>query len=128
MLATRIRSLRKEKGWTQSEFAKKVGVGRTTVCEWEVGRNSPSYERLLQIAELFEVSMNYLTGESNGKKDAANVDDVKEQLNFLIDALHNKELSVKYDGQIMTFDAKETLAAQLESTIKIIDYMNSLNK
>lgn len=128
MLSTRIRSLRKEQGWTQYELAKRVGVGRSTITAYETDMIKPSYEMMHKMSDLFNVSIDYLTGEQNAKKDAANVDDVKEQLNLLIDSLHNKEMSVKYDGQIMTFEAKDTLAAQLESTIKVIDYMNSLNK
>lgn len=35
---TNIRTLRKARGWSQSELAGKVGVNTSTVCRWEKGK------------------------------------------------------------------------------------------
>lgn len=57
-----FRELRKQKGLTQIELAKMVNVQQTTVSKWEVGRAVPDYPVLLNLAELYGVSVDYLLG------------------------------------------------------------------
>lgn len=61
----RLKELRLEMGITQKELATIVGVGRTTISEYESGKIVPSQQKLLKIAEYFGVSVDYLTGVSN---------------------------------------------------------------
>ena len=48
--------LRKSKGMTQKEVAKKVGVVPKTVSKWETGNGFPDVSTLSILADLFEVS------------------------------------------------------------------------
>lgn len=57
-----FKQLRKEKGLTQVELAKMVNVQQTTVSKWEVGRATPDYPVLLKLAEIYNVSVDYLLG------------------------------------------------------------------
>ncbi len=50
--AEEIRSIRKEHGLNQSEFAEQVGVSPTTVSNWETGSTTPSSDRLEEIRNL----------------------------------------------------------------------------
>lgn len=61
----RLKELRLEMGITQKELATIIGVGRTTISEYESGKIVPSQQKLLKIAEHFHVSVDYLTGVSN---------------------------------------------------------------
>lgn len=59
-----IAKLRKEKGWTQVELAEKLQVSDKAVSKWENDDAFPSVEFFPALAELFEVSVDYImTGE-----------------------------------------------------------------
>lgn len=62
MVKNRIGDLRREQGWNQRELGDKLGVGQTTVSAWETGKNEPDYKSIRVMAELFEVSADYLLG------------------------------------------------------------------
>ena len=55
-----IAELRKEKGLTQEQFGEKVGVTNKTVSRWETGTYLPPADVLLNMSELFGVSINEL--------------------------------------------------------------------
>lgn len=64
-LANRLIRYRKEKKLTQEELAKKVGVSRTTLVNYENARRKPDYEILQRIADILEVSTDMLLGREN---------------------------------------------------------------
>lgn len=72
MLGSRIALLRRSVGWSQSELARKIGVSASAMGMYEQGRREPSSETLVQLAEIFEVSTDYLlTGQpQNPQEDA----------------------------------------------------------
>ena len=57
-----IKRLRKNKGLKQQELADIWGIKRTTYSDWENGKTEPSYENLVKLADLFEVSLDWLFG------------------------------------------------------------------
>lgn len=59
--AKRLRALRKEKGLTQKELGEKIGVGRTTISEYESGKIVPRQDGLIKLAEELNVTVDYLT-------------------------------------------------------------------
>lgn len=63
MFDTRLKKLRKASGYTQAEFAKKIGVATSTVGMWESGSRRPDYDMLKLVADALGVSMGYLLGE-----------------------------------------------------------------
>ena len=58
----RLKELRLERKLLQQELAKELFVSKSTVSGWEVGRNQPSYELLIEIADYFDVTVDYLIG------------------------------------------------------------------
>ena len=64
----RLRSLRKEKGLTQTEVGKHLGYGYTTISNYESGRNEPSIEDLKKMAAFFQVSLDYLLGVTDQRQ------------------------------------------------------------
>lgn len=62
-----IKQLRKEAGMKQSELAKILNVGQSTVSGWENGTFEPDRKTLRKIANLFNVSTDYLIGNTNIK-------------------------------------------------------------
>ena len=66
MLGLRIALLRVEKGWSQAELAKRLGVSASSVGMYEQGRREPSLALLLCLAQVFGVTTDYLlTGKCN---------------------------------------------------------------
>lgn len=65
MFAKKLKELRSEKGWKQEDLAKMLNVDRTTVVKWERVERETSFAMLVCIAELFEVSVDYLLGRED---------------------------------------------------------------
>lgn len=55
-----IRYLRKLNGWTQKELAERLGVGESTISQYENGHREPDTEMLLKLAEAFDTTIDYL--------------------------------------------------------------------
>lgn len=83
MLSENIRKLRKEKGISQEELAAKLNVVRQTVSKWEQTLSVPDSEMLIKIAEIFEVSVGTLLGET------VEIKDTKTELEEISQKLEN---------------------------------------
>jgi transcriptional regulator with XRE-family HTH domain len=59
-IGTRIRKVRRERGWTQDQLANAVGVSRSAVAQWETGRAGQVTGNLTRIAATLEVGVEYL--------------------------------------------------------------------
>jgi transcriptional regulator with XRE-family HTH domain len=55
-----LKYLRKLRGWTQEEFAQKIGIKRSLVGAYEEERAEPNYEVLETVSDLFKVSIDDL--------------------------------------------------------------------
>ncbi|MFD2656627.1 helix-turn-helix domain-containing protein [Gracilibacillus thailandensis] len=58
----RLKNLREEKDLMQEEVAKKLNISTSAYGYYEQGRNEPSLETVKQLAEIFEVTADYLLG------------------------------------------------------------------
>lgn len=59
-----ISKLRYEKGYSQIEMAEKLGVTKGAVGMWETDKRKPDYDVLIRIADLFNVTTDYLLSHS----------------------------------------------------------------
>ena len=65
MFSIRLKELRKKANLTQIEFAKRFNIANGTVGNWESGNRQPDYKTLNEIANFFNVSVDYLLGRSD---------------------------------------------------------------
>ena len=65
--AERIYEIREEKGITRKELAQGIHVSRSSITEYEKGDTQPSLSALLQLADFFDVSLDYLMGRTDIK-------------------------------------------------------------
>lgn len=65
ILGTRISTLRKQLNLFQHDLADKLGVSKSLIAMWEVGKRDPGSEMLVTIANFFKVSTDYLLGITN---------------------------------------------------------------
>ena len=59
-LGETIKSLRLEREWTQMQLAKKVGVSYGMISMWENNVNEPKAFYVKKLAQVFEISTDYL--------------------------------------------------------------------
>ena len=75
----RIKELRTEKGYTQEELAKLLGLNaKSNIANYESGANAPSDKIKIKMCQLFNCSMDYLMGKSNFKTSTEEFERYKE--------------------------------------------------
>lgn len=60
-----LKSLRKEKSESQTQLANALGLQRYIIANWEQGRAEPNIEDIVQLANYFDISLDYLLGRDN---------------------------------------------------------------
>ncbi len=64
VLSEKLTELREKRGWTKTNVAKKLGIKTmSTYANWEYGLREPDHATLLNIADMYEVSVDYLLGK-----------------------------------------------------------------
>lgn len=71
IVAKNISNLRQSKGLTQLELAEKLNYSDKAVSKWERGESMPDISVLVEIADLFEVPLDYLIREEHPKSEPA---------------------------------------------------------
>ena len=139
--ATTLKTIRKEKGYTQSSLAKELNVSQNAVYNWENKKCEPSIEMIKKIAEVLDVSLFELLvvstdiaipSEETAKKAGVILDQIHDQkmlsasgeiyLNHYYSMLNNmgKQLAVDYvEG--LTENPKYTLKTDNDEST---DYHN----
>lgn len=64
----RIKDTREDKDIKQGEIAEKLGIKQTQYSRYERGINEIPLHYLIQVAEILEVSIDYLVGRTNNPK------------------------------------------------------------
>ena len=102
-----LKLLRMQNSWTQTELAKLLNVAKGTVSNWENENRFPDKDTLNKIADVFNVSIDYLLGrtDENTSTIVAPVTkkDIKDHNNFMEDAkalFMNGELAEEDKEQI----------------------------
>ena len=60
MIADRIKVLREQAGYTQTQLAKLLGITRSSVNAWELGISVPSTQYIVELSQILNVSTDYL--------------------------------------------------------------------
>jgi len=112
-VSERIKKLRKDNGLHQKEVAEKLGITLTGYASYEQGRNKPSYDSLLKLSDLYNVSIDYLVG----KTDIQYTDHEKEFINKLSNKMSLNDIMNEYS---LTFDGKDLSDEDSKKIIKLI--------
>lgn len=83
IIGERIKMLRENHNISQAELAKRLGITRSSVNAWELGLNVPSTQYIIELAELFKVSTDYLLC-------------VTKTQTFSLDGLNEKDIALLY--------------------------------
>lgn len=104
-LANRLIELRKEKGLSQEELANKLNISRQAISKWERGESSPDTDNLIELAKIYNISLDELL---NYKKDEEQNKEAKE----------NKE-----DNKISKINLINTIVTCIYSLIALIAFI-----
>lgn len=114
-LGQTISSLRELRGLSQAQLAKKLNIGTSTLGMWETDKRKPNPDALVSIANYFNVSTDYLLGNTNSKQGSvpewATDKDKKDLQKFLEDNAN----SMTYGGEELTHDEKQQLRVAMET-------------
>lgn len=93
----RLKKLRKDAGLTQVEVANKLGISQPAYASWERGIKKPTQDNLVKIAQILNVSVDYLVGNSQET----------------LDELDNIELLFRMNSKGLTEEEKEIFKKEL---------------
>ena len=80
--ADKIKGLRELKGWSQEELARRLGVSRSAIGNYEQGIRRPNFEDLEAIADVFNCTITYLVGDDMTPDEVSLLDKYRS-LNFV---------------------------------------------
>ena len=97
----RLKEVRERLGLSQTEVAKKLGITRQAYNHYEHGKRDPDTAMLQQIADLYNVSTDYLLSKNATELEAKikNVAEEDPNLRELFDLY--KKLSYKYKSRLL---------------------------
>ena len=67
MFSKRLKALRTEKGYSQEQMSALLNISRSRLSMYEQGKREPCFSILIDIADFFNVSIDYLLGRTNTK-------------------------------------------------------------
>lgn len=119
----RLKQLRIQKGYRLEDLADSLGTTKSTLSRYENGLREPKNEFVKRCAELFDVSVDYLSGnegsvpsETLNKKDER---DIEKALSFTLDQLENVQDGLMFDGEILDDETRELLIGSLERAMRL---------
>lgn len=129
-LYEQIRDIAKSKGYSVNKLEKELGFARSSINKFN--KNKPSVEKLQQIADLLEVSLDYLlsnTDETIKEKapelTARDERDIAKDLNNIMEKLTSGEAGpASYDGEPLDPEAAALFKDELEIALRRLKLIN----
>lgn len=77
----KLQKLRKSRGLTQEEFSEIMNVSRQAVSKWESGQSFPEIDKLIEISDYFQVTIDYLIRDETEIPDKKYVETKQDGVN-----------------------------------------------
>lgn len=141
-----IKNLRKQHNITQAQLAQALSVGRPTIAGYETKGKQPDYDKLIRLAQFFNVSVDYLLNSGNNEypySERVHTDSTLESKLPYLDKNANEDLSqilrsivyriekrnntLNYQGQPLNKSSIITIKNTLKNLMDTIEEMNSNN-
>nr|CRY96993.1 hypothetical protein [uncultured prokaryote] len=107
-LGMQIKQRRKELNLTQEELAKRINVSRSAVSNWEIGRNYPDIQLIIQLSDELDISLDkLLKGESLVVKQISNDTIVRKSLSRKVKILYGIILFLLMLGILFFYKTNE---------------------
>lgn len=103
----RLTNLRENKGWSKTYVAKQLGISSMqTYANWEYGRTEPAFDMVTKLAELFNVTTDYLLGKPERSSYDKTVDELINQMQ-------------QYEGRPITDADRETIRGIIKGYLNV---------
>ena len=117
-----LKELREKKGFTQKQLAEALYLSKTTISQYENGTHTPSIESFIKLADIFDVSIDYLLGRtampvtfSLLKKSFSSEENVDDFINMLLSLDHQHRMDlikqmdyIKFHNDIIKHQKKKS--------------------
>lgn len=119
----KVQQLAKEHGYSIASLERQLGFSNGSIAKWD--KQSPSADRLQQVADHFDVSVDYLLGRSEKKYwelNAKDERDVQKQLDKMLNGISNDQSLAFFEtnGESeLSEEDKALLRASLEQTLRL---------
>ena len=128
-IGEKIKDYRKQKGWTQLELGKKVGLGKNAISNYEKGFRTPKKDTMFALAEAFNISIDDLFPPTSTKDTPETSQNVRDELleelttnytkldkqrkNKLVDASRElvEEMTASVEEELFEYHVYEKLSA-----------------
>ncbi|MDG3132744.1 helix-turn-helix domain-containing protein [Streptococcus suis] len=90
----RLKDLRKQAGLTQVDVAGKLGISQQAYASWERGAKKPTQENLVKIAQILNVSVDYLVGNSDVENTNKELEDIELLFRMNSKGLNDEEKAI----------------------------------
>lgn len=123
--SSRIVEKRKALGLSQEQLAYKLGVSQKSISKYECGERRPSYEVLLAMSSLFNVSIDYLLGNTNFEINKTNNVDM-----FNDTIISSEEKIILNLYRSLDKDYKDIILGELKKWVKLqeLEHNNKIIK
>jgi transcriptional regulator with XRE-family HTH domain len=98
--------LRKRAGFTQKDVADKIGMARQTYAGYESGRHEPNIEIMIRLAEIYQISMDYITGRYLGIDNQKYMENLIDDHEILEDVILHYQLQQMENERFMKQNQK----------------------
>ncbi|PZE20484.1 helix-turn-helix domain-containing protein [Paenibacillus xerothermodurans] len=117
----RIALLREKHSLTQDELSAKLGITRASLSHYENNRREPDYKTIVNIANFFNVSIDYLMGRTDDAHKTLDVD-VRE----FVDSLELSDSKI-LDKFSLTIDGKKLTPEESKRFIAFVRAERNIN-
>lgn len=120
---SRYMELLNEKQVKNIDVSRATGIPASTFSDWKKGKSYPKQDKLQKIAGYFNVSVDWLLGNTDQKSKEPILSqkderDIAVLLNLATDQLDQQE-ALMFDGEPLDEESKELLKASIENSLKI---------
>ena len=119
-VGSKIKDYRKHFGLSQEELAKKIGVGKTTISNYEVGIRSPKKPQLIKLSEVFDVAIDDFFPQTDSTR--INVSSILSEINKISSQLEEPRQKVVLDT------ASSQLKEQKKENAKVVSIKTEQQK
>lgn len=109
IFSEKLQLIRKNKGLTQEELAEKLSVSRQAVAKWESGQVYPDIANLIQISNLFNITVDYLVRDQECMINCNNKQnqDLEQLIKFRLEANINTYAAFMNETDSTRFDSHD---------------------
>lgn len=122
----------KNNGKNQKELCDFLKISKNNYTDWKSGKSSSYKKYLPEIAEFLDVSVDYLLGKTENKKNPPAAAEEEEQdiafsLSKYMETIKNQEV-LMFDGEPLDDESRELLLLSLERTKKLAQRLKESRK